>query len=98
MKKVSRKTPVSKKRGSTKSARGYLKLETSTLCSSGRTTHFHVRNTHKKKRIKASFTICIDVGSPPPGCTPYNRTIRPGKRTTGLCGNRGRITGGKYVD
>ena len=65
---------------------------------SGRTTNFHVRNTHKKKRIKASFTICIDVGNPPPGRTAYTRTITPGKRTAGPCGNRGRITGGKYVD
>lgn len=78
--------------------KAYLALDWGDLCSSGQTTNVRVKNTHESRRIRATFTLSIDVGSPPPGDFEYTATIRPESQTNWYCANRGKIDDCQFID
>jgi hypothetical protein len=78
--------------------KNYIEFEHGGLCSSRQTSHLRLTNRHKTRRIRAEFTLTIDVGHPPPSPFEYVRTIRPGRSTIWFCCNRYELNSCEFLD
>jgi hypothetical protein len=78
--------------------KSYLDIDWGEACSSGQTTNVRIKNSNESRRIRATFILSIDVGSPPPGDFTYTVTIRPESQTNWYCANRARIESCVFLD